>query len=162
MLKSLSYITKSIKFIRLKLTERNYSPPPFIIDCYNSSHKHTFYTFISNKDFKIGQLIYSRLRAVNGGTMYLEVYIPDDWDKDHNQTAIQFLNSWISQHKDLNNCNFFYVKIYEKESPCTMIYSNEYEDIIIYRLALNFDYKQGVVLLGGFSVKVSKNHLKRP
>jgi len=132
------------------------------VNSLNKNHKHYIDLYVNGNPYKIGAIIYSHIVEVKNSTLFLDIYINSDWKKDNQETAILFVNQWLSRNKELNQCKFYKASIYLTKSLGFTIHKNDNEDEVIKQITDQYKpLKSESTLQYVFSNTAPTNLLKR-
>ncbi len=132
------------------------------VNSLNQNHKHYIDLYVDGNPYKVGAIIYSHIVKVENSTLFLDIYINNDWKKDNQETAILFVNQWLNKNVELNQCKFYKVSIYLTKSLGFTIHKSNNQDEIIKQIIDQYKpLKPKSTLLYVFSNSAPTNLLKR-
>jgi len=132
------------------------------VNYLNQNHKHYIDLYVDGNSYKVGAIIYSHIVKVENSTLFLDVYINNDWKKDNQETAILFVNQWLSKNEELNPCKFYKASLYLTKSLGFTIHKDNNQDEIIKQIINQYKpLKSESTLQCIFSNSAPTNLLKR-
>lgn len=132
------------------------------VNTLNKNHKHYIDLYVDGNPYKVGAIIYSHIVKVENSTLFLDIYINNDWKKDNQETAILFVNQWLSKNEELNQCKFYKASIYLTESLGFTIHKDNNQDEVIKQITDQYKpLKSENTLQYVFSNSAPTNLLKR-
>jgi len=128
----------------------------------NQNHKHYTDVYQRGNPYTVGAIIYTHLTKVENSTLFLEIYINNDWEKSNQETVILFINEWLNRYEELNQCKFYKASIYKAKSLGFTIYRNDNFDATIKQIIAQYKpLESESILQGVFSNTEPKNPFQR-
>ena len=132
------------------------------VQTINQNHKHYADIYVRGNPYTIGAIIYTHLTEVKNSTLFLEIYINNDWKTNSQETAILFINEWLNRYEELNQCKFYKASIYKTKSLGFSLHQNDNFDEAIKQITVqNKPLKSENSLQGIFTNKEPKNLFQR-
>lgn len=99
------------------------------VQTINQNHKHYTDVYARGKPYTVGTIIYSHLTEVKNSTLFLEIYINNDWKKNSQKTVILFINEWLNKYEELNQSKFYEVSIYKTKAKFPIHRDDEFNKV---------------------------------
>ena len=132
------------------------------IQTINQNHKHYTDVYIRGNPYTVGTIIYTHLTKVEKSTLFLEIYINNEWKKSNQETVILFINERLNRYKGLNQCKFYKASIYKTKSLGFTIHQKDnFNEAIKQIIIQNKPLKSENTLQDVFSNIVPKNPFQR-
>jgi hypothetical protein len=118
----------------------------------NKNHSHYLDTSERREKNTRGIIIYTYLEKVKNSTLFLDIFINDNWEKDNQETAILFINEWLNKYNELNQCLYYKASIYKAKTLDFTVYKKHDFDTAIKQIrAPHKPLKSENMLMGVFS-----------
>jgi len=95
------------------------------IEELNRKHQHHVEIYTEGNPYTLGAVHYSKVTDFRDYTLFLDVFINNDWKKEDKKTAKFFFNDWLSKHQVLSECKYYQVSIYKHKALGFVIHNQD-------------------------------------